>query len=86
MPANAVVRARIDPAIRDAASAVLAVWGLTVSDALRITLTRIAREKRLPFSDEIPNEETRKAFEAIDKGEGLHYAKDADDMFKQLGI
>ncbi len=86
MSANAVVRARIDPAIRDEASAILADWGLTVSDALRMTLTRIAREKRLPFSEEIPNEETRKAFEAIDKREGLHYAKDADDMFKQLGI
>ena len=86
MSANAVVRARIDPAIKDAASAILADWGLTVSDALRMTLTRIAREKRLPFSEEIPNEETRKAFEAIDKREGLYYAKDADDMFKQLGI
>lgn len=86
MSANAVVRARIDPAIKDAASAILADWGLTVSDALRMTLTRIAREKRLPFSEEIPNEETGRAFEAIDKREGLHYAEDADDMFRQLGI
>lgn len=51
-----------------------------------MALTRVAHEKRLPFSDEIPNEETRKAFEAIDKREGLHYANDADDMFRQLGI
>ncbi len=51
-----------------------------------MALTRVALEKRLPFSLEIPNEETRKAFEAIDNREGLHYAKDADDMFRQLGI
>ena len=35
---------------------------------------------------EIPNEETIKTFESIDKREDLHYAKDADDMFRQLGI
>ena len=81
MPANDYVRARIDPAIKNEAAAVLAV-----SDLCRMALTRVALEKRLPFSLEIPNEETRKAFEAIDNREGLHYAKDADDMFRQLGI
>ena len=82
MPANDYVRARIDPVIKNEAATVLAKMGLTVSDLCRIALTRVAHEKRL----QIPNEETRKAFEAIDKREGLHYAKDADDMFKQLGI
>ena len=86
MPANDYVRARIDPAIKQEAAAVLATMGLTVSDLCRMALTRVAHEKRLPFSLEGPNEETRKAFEAIDNREGLHYAKDADDMFRQLGI
>ena len=86
MPANDYVRARIDPIIKNEAAAVLAQMGLTVSDLCRMALTRVAYEKRLPFSDEIPNEETRKAFEDIDRRENLHYAKDADDLFKQLGI
>jgi len=47
--ANAVVRARIDENIKEEAATVLATMGLTVSDAFRIMLTRIAREKRLPF-------------------------------------
>lgn len=58
MPTNAVVRARIDEHIKDEASAVLAAMGLTVSDAFRIMLTRIAREKALPFEPLIPNETT----------------------------
>lgn len=86
MPANDFVRARIDPKIKQEAAEVLVRMGLTVSDVCRMALTRVAHEKRLPFSLEIPNEETRKAFEDIDRREGLHYAKDADDMFKQLGI
>jgi DNA-damage-inducible protein J len=58
MAANAVVRARIDEHIKKDASAVLAEIGLTVSDALRIMLTLIAREKALPFEPLIPNETT----------------------------
>ncbi|MES3009742.1 MAG: type II toxin-antitoxin system RelB/DinJ family antitoxin [Pseudomonadota bacterium] len=58
MAANAVVRARIDEHIKEEASAVLASMGLTVSDAFRIMLTRVAREKALPFEPLIPNETT----------------------------
>ena len=86
MPANDYVRARIDPAIKHEASIVLSHMGLTVSDACRMVLTKIAREKRLPFGTEEPNETTRKALAAIDRGEGLHRAKDVDDLFKQMGI
>ena len=86
MPANDYVRARIDPVIKNEAAAVLAKMGLTVSDLCRMALTRVAHEKRLPFSMEIPNEETRQALEAIERREGLHHAKDADDRFRQLGI
>ena len=49
MPANDYVRARIDPTIKREAAAVLAGMGLTVSDACRMMLTKIAREKCLPF-------------------------------------
>lgn len=61
MAANAVVRARIDEHVKDEATAVLAAMGLTVSDALRLLLTRIAREKAIPFEPLIPNDETIKA-------------------------
>jgi DNA-damage-inducible protein J len=58
MSANAVVRARIDEHIKEEASVVLAAMGLTVSDALRMMLTRVANEKALPFEPLIPNAET----------------------------
>ncbi len=58
MPANTVVRARIDSHVKEEASAVLAAMGLTVSDAFRLLLTRIAREKMLPFEPLTPNETT----------------------------
>lgn len=49
MPANALVQTRIDADIRDRASAVLESMGLTVSDAVRILLTRTANEGALPL-------------------------------------
>jgi DNA-damage-inducible protein J len=58
MSDNAVVRARIDEHIKEEASAVLASMGLTVSDAFRLLLTRVAKEKALPFEPLIPNAET----------------------------
>lgn len=61
MPANAVVRARIEEALKDEASAVLADMGLTVSDLVRITLTRVARDKALPFELKAPNAATKAA-------------------------
>ena len=58
MAANTVVRARIDGHIKEEASAVLATMGLTVSDAFRLMLTRVAPDKALPFEPLIPNETT----------------------------
>jgi DNA-damage-inducible protein J len=58
MTTNTVVRARIDEHIKEEASAVLASMGLTVSDAFRMLLTRIAKEHALPFEPLIPNEKT----------------------------
>ena len=84
MAGNDYVRARIDPAIKNEAAVVLADMGLTVSDACRMMLTKIAREKRLPFGTEEPNELTRRTLEMADRGEELHHAKDLDDLMAQL--
>jgi DNA-damage-inducible protein J len=68
MTANSVVRARIDAHIKEEATAVLAAMGLTVSDALRIMLTRVAREKALPFEPLVPNAETVQAMKEARRG------------------
>ena len=58
MPANVLVQARIDGAVKEEAAAVLATMGLTLSDAVRLLLTRVAREHALPFDPLVPNAET----------------------------
>ena len=54
MSGNTVLRAHIEKHIKEEAAAVLAAMGLTVSDAFRILLTRIARDKALPFEPLVP--------------------------------
>jgi DNA-damage-inducible protein J len=52
---------------------------------MRIVLTRVARENALPF-DLKPNKLTRETLRKTAQGEEIHHAKDAADLFKQLGI
>lgn len=49
MSANALLQTRIDPAVKERAASVLEGLGLTVSDAVRMLLTRIAADGALPF-------------------------------------
>ena len=63
MSTNTIVRARIDEEIKEEAATVLATIGLTVSDAFRMLLIRVAREKALPFEPLVPNAKTIKAME-----------------------
>ena len=66
--ANAVVRARIDEKTKEEAAAVLAAMGLTVSDAFRLMMIRIAKEKALPFEPLIPNAKTIAAIKEARRG------------------
>jgi DNA-damage-inducible protein J len=68
MAANALVQTRIDSAIEEEAAAVLATMGLTVPDAVRLLLTRIAHDHALPFDPLIPNAETVEAMEEARRG------------------
>lgn len=69
MADNSVVRARIDERTKTEAAAVLKAIGLTVSDAFRLMMVRIAREKALPFEPLVPNDETIEAMKAARRGE-----------------
>lgn len=83
MSTNTVVRARIDPTVKEEASAVLASVGLTVSDAFRLLLTRIAHDKALPFEPLIPNETTLAAMREARAG-NLTRASSIADLMKDL--
>jgi len=83
MTANAVVRARIDENIKEEATIVLASMGLTVSEAMRLMLTRVAKEKKLPFEPLVPNAQTIAAMKEARKGK-LKSFDSIDDLMADL--
>ena len=85
MASDTVVRARIDSRTKDKASAALEAMGLSVSDAIRLLLMRIAEERRLPFEVKVAKPSTSKAIRELEEGRGKRFA-DADALFRDLGI
>lgn len=83
MPANTTVRARIDERVKNDAAAVLEAMGLTVSDAFRMLLVKVAAEKTLPFEPLAPNQETIDAIKAARRGE-LVTAGSPDELIASL--
>ena len=83
MQLNDVVRARIDRATKEEAEAVLAEIGLTVSDAVRLLLIRVAREGALPFDPFVPNKETIAAMKEARAGKTIRVGS-IDRLFEEL--
>ena len=83
MAESAVVRARIDERTKNEAAAVLAAIGLTVSDAFRLLMVRVAKEKALPFEPLTPNATTVRAMKEARKGK-LASFKRAEDLMADL--
>lgn len=80
---DAIVRARVNEEVKEEATVVLSEIGLTVSDAFRMLLIRIAREKALPFEPLVPNIETIKAVEAARRGD-LVTINSLDNLLDEL--
>ena len=80
-----MVHVRVDEKTKLRAAKALSGMGISVSDAVRMLLVRVAAEKALPFDVKVPNATTVKAMRAADKGKGKRLDS-ADDLFKDLGI
>ena len=78
-----LVQARIDGEIKAQAAAALADVGLTVSDAVRILLTKIAREKMMPLALLTPNTTTLAAMEEAKEG-NLPRVHTLEELFEAL--
>ena len=86
MAATEVVRARVDERLKKEATAILATMGLTVSDFVRIGLTRVVSEQGLPFEMRAPNRLTAETLARSERGEDVHQVENAEALFKDLGI
>lgn len=82
MAKSATVRARVEPALKEEADAILQDLGLSASDLISMTLKQLVMRKGIPFDVRIPNAET---IEAINEPvEGLKRYVSSDDMMSDI--
>jgi DNA-damage-inducible protein J len=81
--ADTYVRARIDTKTKERASEALEAMGLSISDAIRLLMLRIADERRLPFEVKVPNAATRKSIVELETGRGKRFAS-VDELMADL--
>jgi DNA-damage-inducible protein J len=81
--ADTYVRARIDCNTKERAAEALEAMGLSISDAIRLLMLRVADERRLPFEVKVPNATTRKAIAELESGKGKKFGS-VDDLMADL--
>lgn len=83
MRADSVVRARLDRDTKDRATEALREMGLSVSEAIRLLLRRVAEEKRLPFAVQVPNASTVRAMNELNRGRSQRF-ENVEELFRDL--
>lgn len=86
MAKTAMIVARIEPDLKTDAEKILKKLGLSTTEAINLFLSQIRLHKGLPFEVKIPNKTTLETFRKTDEGKELVKCKDAENMFKKLGI
>ena len=86
MMKTAMVRARVEPELKNQAESVFRRLGLNATQAITIFYRQVELRDGLPFDVVVPATTTKRTFEASEAGRDLVVCEDADDMFRKLGI
>ena len=86
MTKSAMIRARMDPSLKEEAENVFEALGLSATQAITLFYQQVKWYRGLPFEVRVPNEVTLKTFEETDAGQHLVRFENAQDMFAKLGI
>jgi DNA-damage-inducible protein J len=86
MSKTAMVRARLEPKLKNHAERVFRRLGLNSTQAISLFYKQVELRDGLPFDVVVPKATTKRTFKATDAGRNLVVCEDADDMFRKLGI
>jgi DNA-damage-inducible protein J len=86
MARTAIINARTERELKKEVEGILKSLGLSTTEAINIFFHQVKLRRGLPFPVEIPNDETMSVFQDSEAGKDLTVCKDADDMFRRLGV
>jgi DNA-damage-inducible protein J len=78
------INARVEPKLKKSAAAVLDKIGLSTTDAVTMFLKQVVAQKGLPFPAKMPNRETVRAIQELERGGGTRHAGDTTALFEAL--
>jgi DNA-damage-inducible protein J len=86
MSKTAMVRARVEPELKDHAEQVFRRLGLNATQAITMFYRQVELRDGLPFDVVVPTPTTKRTLDASEAGRDLVVCEDADDMFRKLGM
>ena len=86
MSKTAMVRARLEPDLKDYAEGIFHRLGLNATQAITMFYRQVELRGGLPFDVAIPTSTTKSTFATSEARRDLVVCEDADDMFQKLGI
>jgi DNA-damage-inducible protein J len=86
MSKTAMIRARVEPKLKDNVEAIFRRLGLNATQAIMLFYKQVELRDGLPFEIVLPTPATKQAFEDSEAGRDLIICEDAADMFRKLGI
>jgi DNA-damage-inducible protein J len=86
MAKTSVIRARIEPDLKDEVETIFHELGLSTTEAVTLFYRQVKLRNGLPFEVAVPNEVTIKTFKETDAGENLVACQDKEDLFEKLEL
>ncbi len=85
MTKTAMIRARVEPRIKQDAEKIFSTLGLSATEAITLFYRQVVLCRGLPFEVRVPNAETRKALRQTKTAKGLiHYREIVDDLLAEI--
>ncbi|MCL4828193.1 MAG: type II toxin-antitoxin system RelB/DinJ family antitoxin [Caldilinea sp.] len=84
MTKSAMIRARVDPALKQEAEDIFEALGLSATQAITLFYQQVKWVRGLPFDVRLPNDVTLRTFEETDAGENLVRCENEQD-FERTG-
>mgnify|MGYP001953937532 CR=1 FL=1 len=86
MAKTAMIRARMEPSLKEGVEKIFKKIGLSTTEAITLFYNQVKLNKGIPFELKIPNEVTLETIRKTDRGEELHRVKNVDELFKELEV
>ena len=85
MPRTAMIRARSELGLKKEVERIFHQLGVSATEAINIFYRQVKFYKGFPFDVMLPNEETLKAMEDVDRKHNLIKCENVKEMFKKMG-